>query len=59
MAKKTTEVDHHSNLASFLQILAAIAPVVAAPFIKSDSAKAIVAAETPAVQAILNSLANK
>ncbi len=58
MAKKTT-ADHHSNLASFLQILAAIAPVVAAPFIKSDSAKAIVAAETPAVQALVNALANK
>lgn len=61
MAKKNqpTEADHHSNLASFLQILAALAPVIASPFIKSDRANAIVAAETPAVLAIVNALANK
>ncbi len=45
---------HHFNFALFLQILASIAPVVVAPFVKNPQSQQILATETQVLEQVLS-----
>lgn len=46
----------HAKLLTFLQILSALAPAIAAPFIKNPNSQQIIATETGVASAILSAL---